>query len=276
MQQPAIHQDAYRIATDTWIIPQIEPAGPGTLASINSMVITAAEPVIVDTGCAVNRARWTEQVFSIVDPADVRWVFLSHADRDHVGNVDVVLEACPNATLISTYWGVIYTLADGVPPLPRMRWINHGESFDAGDRTLHAICPPTWDAANTRGLYDPTTGVYWGGDSFASKITHPVTNVAELDHNFWVESYLNEGRLAVGWHTLVDPDKFDAHVAQTADLRPSVVASAHGPVLAGEFIGEAFVLTRQLARMEPLEQPGQPLLELMIAAIAAMPVPDAA
>ncbi|HUJ64569.1 MAG TPA: hypothetical protein VLX59_03460, partial [Acidimicrobiales bacterium] len=141
---------------------------------------------------------------------------------------------------------------------------------------LHAICPPTWDAANTRGLYDPTTGVYWGGDSFASKITHPVTNVAELDHNFWVESYLNEGRLAVGWHTLVDPDKFDAHVAQTADLRPSVVASAHGPVLAGEFIGEAFVLTRQLARMEPLEQPGQPLLELMIAAIAAMPVPDAA
>jgi flavorubredoxin len=276
MQPSTIHQDPYRIAADTWIIPQIEPAGPGTSAPINSMVITAAEPVIVDTGCAVNRARWTEQVFSIVDPADVRWVFVSHADRDHIGNVDVVLETCPNATLISTYWGVIYTLADGVPPLQRMLWINHGESFDVGDRTLHAICPPTWDAINTRGLYDPTTGVYWGADSFASKLTHPVTHVAELDHDFWVQSFLTDGRLAVGWHTLVDPDRFDAHIAQTADLQPSVLASSHGPVLTGEFVGEAFDMIRRLGRIEPLEQPGQPMLELMIAAIAAIPATDAA
>jgi flavorubredoxin len=276
MQLPVIYQDPYRIAADTWIIPQIVPTGPGVCASVNSMVITAAEPVIVDTGCAVNRARWTEQVFSIVDPADVRWVFVSHADRDHIGNVDVVLEECPNATLITTYWGVIYTLADGVPSLQRMRWINHGESFDAGDRTLQAVCPPTWDAANTRGLYDPTTGVYWGADSFASKLTHPVTNVAELDHDFWAESFLYEGRSAVGWHALLDPDKFDAQVAQTAYLSPSVVASAHGPVLTGEYVGEAFDMTRQLVRMAPVEQPGQPLLELMIAAVAAVPVPEAA
>jgi glyoxylase-like metal-dependent hydrolase (beta-lactamase superfamily II) len=116
MQPPTVHQDPYRIAADTWIIPQIEPAGPGTFVSINSMVITAAEPVIVDTGCAINRDRWLEQAFSIVDPADVRWVFLSHADRDHIGNVDAVLAACPQATLVSTHWGVIYMLADGVPP----------------------------------------------------------------------------------------------------------------------------------------------------------------
>jgi hypothetical protein len=118
--------------------------------------------------------------------------------------------------------------------------------------------------------------VYWGADSFASKLTHPVTDVAELDHDFWVESFLHEARLAVGWHSLLDPGKFDAHVAQTADLSPSVVASAHGPVLTGDFVGEAFDLIRQLPRMAPVEQPGQPLLELMIAAVAAMPVPEAA
>jgi flavorubredoxin len=275
MPSPIIDQDPYPIAADTWVIPQLVPTGPGLCAAVNSMVITAAEPVIVDTGCAANRARWTEQVFSIVEPADVRWVFVSHADRDHTGNVDMVLEACPNATLITTYWGVIYTLADTIPPLPRMRWINHGESFDAGDRTLRAVCPPTWDAANTRGLYDPTSGVYWAADSFASQLTHPVTNAAELDHDFWVESFLHEARMAVGWHALLDPDKFDAHVAQTASLSPSIVASAHGPVLTGEFINEAFGMTRQLARMAPIEQPGQPLLELMIAA-AAMPAPEAA
>jgi hypothetical protein len=35
-------------------------------------------------------------------------------------------------------------------------------------------------------------------------------------------------------------------------------------------------MTREFARMEPIEQPGQPLLEMMIAAVAAMPVPEAA
>jgi hypothetical protein len=49
MQLPVIHQDPYRIAAGTWIIPQIVPTGPGVCASVNSMVITAAEPVIVDT-----------------------------------------------------------------------------------------------------------------------------------------------------------------------------------------------------------------------------------
>jgi hypothetical protein len=73
-------QMPYRIAADTWIVPQLEQIGPDTLASINSMVIAGAEPVIVDTGCAINRDRWLNQVFSIVDPADVRWVYLSHAE----------------------------------------------------------------------------------------------------------------------------------------------------------------------------------------------------
>jgi hypothetical protein len=157
-----------------------------------------------------------------------------------------------------------------------MRWVNHGERFDAGDRTLHAVCPPVWDGAGTRGVFDPKTGVYWAADAFASQLTHPVTSAAELDHEFWVESFLHDGRLAVGWHSLLDPAKFDAHVALSADLSPAVVASAHGPVLAGEFVGEAFDLTRQLARMETVDQPGEMVLEMMIAAIAAKPEPQAA
>jgi flavorubredoxin len=269
MDASLIRQDPYRIACDTWIVPQLEPAGPGTLVSINSMVITAAEPVIVDTGCAINRARWIDQVFSIVEPADVRWIFLSHGDRDHIGNVNALLEACPKATLLSTYWGVIYSIPDGVPPLHRMRWVNDGETFHAGDRTLHAICPPTWDGANTRGLFDPTTGVYWVADSFASFITHPITNAAELDHDFWVDSFLRENRLAVGWHSLLDPTKFDAHVDLSARLRPSVIASAHGPVLTGSYVEEGYHMTRQLARLDPVDQPGQAVLDQMVAAIAA-------
>ena len=59
------------------------------------------EPMIVDTGTPANREQWLEDVFGLVEPEDVRWVFLSHDDVDHTGNLDSVMERCPNATLVS-------------------------------------------------------------------------------------------------------------------------------------------------------------------------------
>jgi hypothetical protein len=94
--------------------------------------------------------------------------------------------------------------------------------------------------------------------------------MGELDHGFWVESLSQEGRLAVGWHALVEPVKFDVHVERSARLRPGVVASAHGPVLWGQMVGEAFALVRSMARLEPVAEPGQGALDFMVAAIAAL------
>jgi flavorubredoxin len=41
-----------------------------------------------------------KDVFSLVDPEDIKWVFISHDDVDHTGNVNALLEAAPNATLV--------------------------------------------------------------------------------------------------------------------------------------------------------------------------------
>ncbi len=46
-------------------------------------------------------------------------------------------------------------------PFDRVRWVRDGESFQAGDRTLVAVCPPFFDNPTTRGLLDTTTRVYW-------------------------------------------------------------------------------------------------------------------
>ena len=87
-----------KIADDTWVIHQVQPAlGQPLFVYLNSMVILGEEPVIVDTGTPANREQWLEDVFSLVEPEDVRWIFLSHDDVDHTGNLDEVMTACPNA-----------------------------------------------------------------------------------------------------------------------------------------------------------------------------------
>src|SRR5690606_36393950 len=155
-------------------------AGEGTspsLVPLNAMVIRSAEPVVVDTGMPENRATFLADVFSIVDPQDIRWVFLTHDDVDHTGNLEALVAPAPKAIVVVN-WLMRERMgaALGVPPL-RQRWVGDDERLDVGDRTLITVRPPVYDAPTTRGLFDPTTGVYWSADGFASPMPVPVRHV---------------------------------------------------------------------------------------------------
>ena len=149
--------DAHLIAADTWLIPTFAAEPSGAFFAAHSLVIRGEQPVIVDTGCSLVRDEWLNKTFSIVDPVDVRWVFISHDDHDHIGNLDAVLDLCPNATLVANFAIVARLSGDVELPLDRMRWLDQGDALDAGDRQLRLVRPPMWDSPATRGLYDPTT-----------------------------------------------------------------------------------------------------------------------
>ena len=152
------------------------------------MVIRAAEPVVVDTGMAENRDQYLADVFCLVEPDDVRWVFISHDDVDHTGNVNALMDACANATLIINWFMTERMGASLAVPPTRQRWIGDGESFDVGDRMLHAVRPPVFDSPTTRGLFDPTTGVYWASDSFATPmLTGRSATWPRSTTSFWID-----------------------------------------------------------------------------------------
>ena len=151
--KPEVHHPPLKVADDTWLIQQIQKAAIGPMwVYLHSLVIKGPEPIVVDTGTPANREQWMKDVFSLVDPGDVRWIFLSHDDVDHAGNLAQVMEACPNATLISTWFLTERHSCDFNFPLERCRWVNDGDSWRAGDRTLTAIMPPLFDSPVTRGL----------------------------------------------------------------------------------------------------------------------------
>ena len=71
------------------------------------------------------------------------------------------------------------------------------------------------------------------------------------------------------WLEWVDPARFAAHVAPTAALPLAAVASAHGPVLRGDGIADAFRRTIDLAGQPPVPMPGPELLDVMVSAALA-------
>ena len=162
-----------RIAPETFIIHNQEGEGVApVILPLNSLVIRGKEPVVVDTGFAHSRDEFLADVFSVVEPEDIRWVFISHDDVDHTGNLNALMAAAPNATAIID-WFMAERMGGTLEVSPlRQRWVGDGEVVDVGDRKLLTIRPPIFDSPTTRGLFDTTTGVYWASDSFATPMEH--------------------------------------------------------------------------------------------------------
>jgi len=228
--------------------------------------------VIVDTGTPANRTQWLEDAFSLVEPEDVRWVFLSHDDVDHTGNLEQVMDACPNAQLVCN-WAMVERHSNCFEfPLARCRWIMDGDTLDVGDRRLLALRPPVYDSPTTRGLFDPTTGVYWSVDTFATPLPDPEMGVADLDPEFWEFGLALFALGAVSpWLSLVDEGKYGRYVDTVQQLDITTVAACHSPVIEGPFIERAFARIRQLPAIVPPIMPDQSVLDEIIAATSQPP-----
>jgi flavorubredoxin len=265
---PVSHHEPLAISRDTHLIRSLLGEGEGPLAVyVNSMVITGPEPIVVDTGTVANRQQWMADVFSLVEPRDIRYVFLSHDDHDHVGNLIPLLEAAPQATLLTTWFSQERLAGDLHVPLHRVRWVNDGERFEAGGRTFSVVRPPLYDAPTTRGLYDPASGVYWAVDTYGTPVTAPTDDVAELDRAFWDEMFAGFNPANSPWAQIVDAGLFGREVDRVERMAPTVIASAHGPVITGANVAEAHRKMRRIAGGEPMPQPTQADLDAMLASI---------
>jgi len=152
-------------------------------------------------------------------------------------------------------------------PLERCRWVVHGETFDVGDRTLHALRPPVFDSPTTRGLYDPTTGVYWAVDTFATPLPDPSAAIGDLDEDFWFQGLSMFALGAVSpWLTMLDAGKYGETVDCVQNLDLTTIASCHSPVIEGPFIERAFGRIRELPTLDPPTLPDQSILDQIVSA----------
>jgi flavorubredoxin len=263
------HQAPTLIAPDTYVIHDHEGEGTAPVCvPLNSMVIRGAEPVVVDTGMAENRDQYLTDVFSVVEPEDIRWVFISHDDIDHTGNVNALMERATNATLVVDWFMVTRMGATLEVPPTRQRWLRDGDGLDVGDRVLQAVRPPIFDSPTTRGVYDPTTGVYWASDSFATPMPHPMPTVAELDPEFWAGGMTMFNNYISPWLDLVDDARFQRTIDRVEALQPTTMVGCHTPVISATRVAKALEITRRSVGATYDPQPDQATLELIQATFA--------
>ena len=268
--EPPTHLPPTQVDADTWVIHQVQDAlGAPLCVYLNSMVIAGTEPAIIDTGSVNNRRHWMEDTFGLVDPVDVKWVFLSHDDSDHTGNLTAVMEECTNATLVCS-WALVERYANAFGfPLERCRWLNDGDSIDLGDRRITALRPPVYDSPTTRGFLDERTGVYWGVDAFPTPCpVEPVPTVADLDPQFWADGMAMFVHHALSpWIAMVDRSRFVTELERFESMPMTAIATAHSPLITSTSMTDAFTLLRQLPDVPAPPLPDQAALEAILATV---------
>lgn len=210
----------------------VEVPGIGYLP-VNAFVLHAAEPVVVDAGLSLPGRGIMDALGSVLEPADVRWIWLTHPDRDHTGSLLDLLDAAPHARLVTTFLGAgILSTQWDLPP-HRLYFLNPGQTLDVGDRNLTAFRPPLFDSPATVGFYDDRSGACFSSDCFGAPLpTIDLAGGVSVDE----VSQADLRSLQVLWASVdspwvhsVDRDTLLATAQPLRAAAPQLILSSHLP-----------------------------------------------
>jgi flavorubredoxin len=235
------------------------------LVPVNAFVLDGPEPLLVDTGAVVESDDFMGALRSVIDPADLRWLWLTHTDFDHIGCVHRLLAENPDVTVITTFLGVgIMGLFDPLP-LDRVHLLNPGETITIGDRKLNAVKPPVFDNPSTTGFYDESSGVLFSSDCFGALLQAVPENAADLS-----DEELRQGQ--VFWATVDSPwvHKADSGVLmQELDriraMQPRMILSSHLPAASGDMTDRLIASVAAAPAATPFVGPDQAALQQLLA-----------
>ena len=254
----------YQIMPDIEVIPAHFPIpGMGFLA-VNAFVIKAEEPVLVDTGMGIDSVEFMKALESIIDPQDLRWVWLTHDDADHTGNIQKVLEAAPSARLAANSLAVLRMSTAWQVPMDRVHWLNSGESIRVGDRKLTAVRPPLFDNPTTIGIHDNKSGAFFSADCFGAIIPSPVQNVDDVPEGDLAQGAISWASADSPWVHMVDPGVFSQALDSIRQMAPKIILSAHLPPARGK-TEQLLELLARIPTSTPFVTPNQTALEQILA-----------
>ena len=213
-----------RRINDAWtVLPSWLPVpGLGALP-VNSFLLKCVEPMLVDTGLAMLGDAWTAALEGEVDPEDLRWIWLSHMDADHIGNLTRIMERAPNAKVVTNFLGVGKMGMMGLDA-SRVHLLNPGDTLTVGGRTLTPVRPPYYDAPETIGFVDAKDGVFFAADSFGALLPEIVHETGEADANALRDGLVGWSSIDAPWLAQMDRTALARHAQGHRTDRPGLGA----------------------------------------------------
>jgi flavorubredoxin len=241
--------------------------GFGNIA-VNAFVIHAEEPVLVDTGAASESDEFMTSLRSVIDPADLRWIWLTHTDFDHIGSLHRLLEENERVRVITSFLGVGIMGLSGSPlPAERVYLVNPGQAVEVGDRVLTAVKPPAFDSPITQGLHDDRSGIFFSSDCFGALLDEVPQRAEDVSDEELRRGQIFWATVDSSWLHHVDRTAFAAELDRVRALQPTLVLSSHLPAAQGSSLERLLGALSAVPDAPVFVGPDQAALEQMLARV---------
>ena len=254
----------YQAMPDIEVLPAYFPIFSMGFLSVNAFVIKAKGPVLVDTGMGIEREGFMKALESIIDPQDLRWVWLTHDDADHTGNLQRVLEAAPSARLVANSLAVLRMSTAWPVPVHRVCRLNSADTLRVGDRSLTAVRPPLFDNPTTIGIYDSKSEAFFSADCFGAIIPSPAQNANDYREGDLAQGMISWASWDNPWIHMVEPDAFSRALERIRQIAPKMIFSAHLPPAEGK-IAAFLDLFAKVPTSTPFVSPNQTTAQQILA-----------
>ncbi|HSE38861.1 MAG TPA: MBL fold metallo-hydrolase [Blastocatellia bacterium] len=261
--------NSYKAAPDIEVITSNFPIPGYGLVPINAFVIKGKEPILVETGAAVESEEFMHALRSVIDPTELKWIWLTHTDFDHIGSLHQLLAENTGLRVITTFLGVGIMSLYAPLPLDRVLLVNPGEKITAGDRTLTAVKPPAFDNPSTTGFYDDKSGVFFSSDCFGALLSAVPQNAADLSENDLRNGQIFWATVDSPWLHKVDNEALEKELDAIRKMAPKMVLSSHLPAASGDMTERLLASLAAVPTSQPFVGPDQASLQQMLKEMGA-------
>jgi flavorubredoxin len=256
--------NSYKVAPDIEILTSNFPIPGYGQVPINAFVIKGSEPILVDTGAVVHHEDFMPALRSVIDPADLKWIWLTHTDFDHIGSLQQLLAENPKLRVITTFLGIGIMSLIAPLPLDRVYLLNPAEKMTVGDRTLTGVRPPAFDNPSTTGFYDDKSGVFFSSDCFGALLQSPPQSAADLSDADLRDGQIFWATIDAPWLHKVDKRALEKELDGIRRMAPKMVLSSHLPPAPGNMTERLLASLAAAPGARPFVGPNQAALEQML------------
>lgn len=226
--EPPRQTEARTLGDGIAVLPAVLPVpGLGRLA-VNAFVFDGTEPLLVDTGLAVLHENFVDELATRCDPAALCWIWISHMDADHTGNLVALLEAAPRAKVLTSFLGQGKMMLAGLP-VDRVQVVEDDVPVRIGERELLPLRPPYYDAPETLGFLDRASGSLFVADAFGAVLPEVPASAEAIAPMALRHGLAQWSALDAPWLALARRDALQRALDAMTRLQARRLLSAHLP-----------------------------------------------
>jgi len=198
------------------------PLPQGT--SYNSYLILGNEKkALIDTVNPGFEKDLEEKIKRIMDPVDIDFIIMNHAEPDHAGAIPYLMEKNKKAILVTTKKGVEMAKVFYKVPQERMKAVSDGDSIELGGKTLLFIEAPMLHWPETMFTYIKEDKILFPCDFFGMHIARGNYDDEVEDLLIHAQKYF--GEIMMPFRTMAIKA-----LEKISNLEIQMIAPSHGPI----------------------------------------------